>query len=173
MVDYFNENMLSLNLSKSKYLIINGKEYDYKCDIVMKNGVLPYKHVVKYLGALISDTGSIKTDVDLYVKEKRPDLTIKFSNFCKKNYLAPLSVKLQVLLSCVCSVLIYSAETWGNVNNKELESLYRQGIKCALSIRNNVNNEIVYLESDLYPLIIRIKFQQTNFWRSMQEMIIT
>ena len=92
---------------------------------MLRNGLLPYKNVAKYLGALISDTGSIKTDVDLYIKEKRPDLTIKFSNFCKKHFLAPLSVKLQALHSCV---LIYGAETWGNINNREVESLYRQGM---------------------------------------------
>ena len=70
IVDYFEENMLALNLSKSKYLIINGKEFDFKSDIIMKNGILPYKPVVKYLGILISDTGNIKTDVGLYIDEK-------------------------------------------------------------------------------------------------------
>ena len=137
----------------------------------MKNGILPYKSVVKYLGILISDTGNIKTDVGLYIDEKRTELTIKYSNFCKKHFLAPLSIKLQVLHSCVCSSLVYGAETWGDVINQELESLYRQGIKCALSIRNNTNNEIVYLESGLYPLSIRIKAQQINFWIALQELI--
>ena len=45
--------------------------------------------------------------------------------------------------------------------------MYRQGIKSALSVRESVNNEIVYLESGEFPLEIRISAAQLKFWVSI------
>ena len=43
VLDYFQANSLSPNLSKSGYLIINGKPDDFKHGIMLKNGVPDYK----------------------------------------------------------------------------------------------------------------------------------
>ena len=167
MLDYFEQNSLSLNLSKSGYLIINGKAEDMKNGILLKNGVLEYKSTLTYLGVLISDTGKIKDDVLAFVNGKRSNLTIKFGNFCRKNFLAPLCVKLKVLNTCVNASVTYGCETWGISKIKELETMYRQGIKAALSVRESVNNEIVYVESGEWPLEIRVSASQIKFWSSL------
>ena len=64
--------------------------------------------------------------------------------------------------------MIYGCETWATANIKQIEVLYRQGIKTALSIRCSVNNEIVYTESGQQPLSVRITKQQLNFWTNLQ-----
>ena len=81
----------------------------------------------------------------------------KFTNFCAINYLAPLVIKLQVLDACVTSSLTYGCETWAGYIPKDVEVLYRSGIKTAMAIQQNTNNEIVYVESNLYPLEHNIK----------------
>ena len=81
MVDYFNENNLSLNLPKSSYLIINGGEEDEKCNLQLNYGVLEYKPTSVYLGAVVSDTRSLTNDIDKFVNGNRPNVTIKFNNF--------------------------------------------------------------------------------------------
>ena len=154
-------------------MIINGKENDLKEPLKLRNGFLIYKSVVKYLGMKISDTGDMKVDMDLNIDSKRSSLTIKFGNFCRKNFLAPLEVKLNVLNSCVSSSITYTCEVWGISNVPKLESLYRQGLKTALSIRNNVNNEIVYIETGEWPLQIKLSKQQLNFWLSIVEITQT
>ena len=58
-------------------------------------------------------------------------------------------------------------------NVQKVESLYRQALKTALSVRNSVNNEIVYVESGEYPLEVRIAQQQIKFWSSMQMLSTT
>ena len=98
-------------------------------------------------------------------------MVIKYSNFCRKNFLAPLDIKLRVLDTCVSSSLIYGCETWGNSNFSNVETLYRQGLKCALSVRSSVNNEIFYVETGEWPLQIRITKQQLKFWLSIQTML--
>ena len=170
MLDYFQENSLSLNLSKSGYLIINGKEGDTKTSLELKNGLLEYKSILKYLGVKISDQGRIDNDVEVFLEEKRCNVTIKYGNFCRKNFLAPLDTKLHVLNTCVSAALIYGCETWGMRHIKKLEVLYRQGLKTAMSIRKTVNNEIVYIESGEFPLYMRVAKQQLKFWKSIQKL---
>ena len=66
--------------------------------------------------------------------------------------------------------MVYGCESWGNYLVPTIDTVYIQGLKTALSIRHSVNNEIVYVESDRYPLTIRIKKQQLKFWLSLQEL---
>ena len=86
MLDYFEENSLSLNLGKSGYLIINGNDSD-RTDLFLKNGVLKYCPVIKYLGVKISDCGILKRDIEMFLDDKRANVTIKYGNFCRKNFL--------------------------------------------------------------------------------------
>ena len=155
MLQYFHDNQLSLNLSKSGYLIINPKSNDLKTTIYLKNGPIEYKNQMVYLGGVISDTGNIDNDVSLYL------------NFCAKNHLAPLYIKLKVLDTCVSSSLCYGSETWGQFKTNMLETLYRSGLRTALSIRNTTCNEITYIESGQYPLECKVKKQQLKFWKML------
>ena len=168
MLKFFNDNSLSLNFPKSSYLIINGKEHDIKCDLELDFGMLEYKSVYEYLGAIISDCGNITSDIERYINGKRANVTIKFNNFLRKNFLAPLSEKLNVLDVCVSSSLTYGCETWGTASIKSIEIIYRHGLKRALSVRQTTNNEIVYIETGRLPLSIRMAKQQLKFWNSIQ-----
>ena len=149
--------------------MINGRN-EAKIDIKLKNGSLAYTSSYTYLGAIITDSGSIKHDVISHISSKRPNLTIKYNNFCKKNFLAPLHIKKMVLDTCVNASLVYGCESWGNYLVPTIDSCYRQGLKTALSIRQSINNEITYIESGSSPLSIRVKKQQLKFWLSLQEL---
>ena len=168
MLEYFDENRLSLNFSKSMYMIINAKDTDLKCDIQLTTGKFEYCKEYVYLGAVITDTGSIFYDIERYVEKKRANVTIKFNNFLRKNFLAPLAIKLNVLDVCVTSSLTYGCESWGTASINSIEVAYRLGLKRALSIRETVNTEIVYTEANRTPLNIRIAKQQLNFWINLQ-----
>ena len=167
MLDYFEENKLKLNLGKSGYLIIKGKNKDTKESIYLKNGELSYKKQIVYLGLLFSDTGIIKHDIDINIKSRRSNVSVKFSNFCSRNYLAPLKIKLAVLHSCVMSSLCYGTETWGNNSSKELETVYRMGLKTVLSVGFNTCNKIVYIETGTHQIKCMIKRSQIQFWSSL------
>ena len=165
MNQYFDDNQLKLNLGKSGYLIINPNEEDIKCRIELMKGSLDYKTDIKYLGVVINDMGSIKQDITATLVQKRNNVTIKFGNFCAKNLLAPLHIKLKVLQACIVSTLLYSCETWSKYTPKSIEVVYRNGIKTALNIRNSCCNEALYIESGLYPLECEIKKRQLKFWK--------
>ena len=132
----------------------------------VNNCYLTYKQVMKYLGIQISDTGSVKKDADLLVDNKRGEIYTKFTNFC--GYLTPLTIKLKVLNTCLISSILYGCACWGSFIPKGLEVTHRIAIKTALGIRNNISNEIVYLESGLYPLDCTIKKWQFAFWLKVE-----
>ena len=165
--EYFDENQLRLNLGKSGYLFVNGKKDDVKSRIELNKGFLDYKEELTYLGVKISDTGNMKEDIVSLLDGKRSNVTIKFTNFCTKNFLAPLDIKIKVLRSCVVSSLLYSCETWSLFMPNSIEVTHRTGIKTALNIRKSCCNEVVYLESGLYPLACEVKKRQLKFWNSI------
>ena len=167
-INFFHKNKLNLNIDKSCFLIINPKKEDRKSDIILKSGVLKYKSKFDYLGVIVSDTGLLREDVKSFVERKNGNVSIKFTNFCQTNKSAPLHVKLDVLDKCAKASLIYGCETWGpNVN--DVERCYRGGLKTALNVRQNLNNEIVHIESGKWPLRARVKSLQLKFWIQMKD----
>ena len=167
MLKYFKDNSMSLNFPKSSYMVINPKEGDAKSDLHLEFGTIEYKAKYVYLGVVVSDTGSIGYDIEQFVESKRANVTIKYNNFLRKNFLAPLPVKLKVLDVCVSTTLTYGCETWGTASVNSIEVAYRHGLKRALSIRESTNTEIVYLEANRHPLHIRITRQQLKFWNTI------
>ena len=74
-----------------------------------------------------------------------------------------------MLDACVTSSLTYGCETWAGYIPKDVEVLYRSGIKTAMAIRQNTNNEIVYVESNLYPLERNIEVRQLKLWKQIND----
>ena len=60
-----------------------------KCNIILPSGILKYKQYFEYLGINISDSGVLKHDIKLFIDKKRPNVSIKFANFCQVNKNAP------------------------------------------------------------------------------------
>lgn len=169
-INFFSQNKLNLNIDKSCFLIINPKKEDRRSCIILNSGVLKYKAKFDYLGVIVSDSGLLKDDVKSFIDRKNGNVSVKFTNFCKTNKNAPLHVKLEVLDKCAKASLIYACETWGrNVN--DVERCYRAGLKTGLNVRQNLNNEIVHIESGKMPLKARIKSLQLKFWLQMKNYI--
>ena len=147
-------------------MIINGKNIS-KMRLSLNNGQLKYVTSYVYLGYTLTDTGLIQKDVDKHIKSKRGNTTVKFMNFCRCNPTSPLSVKFKILDACVNSCYLYGCDVWGNYNCSVIETLHRKALRTALSIRDSVNNEIVYVESGQYPLSCTIQARQLKFWLKM------
>ena len=165
---FIRSNKLKLNVMKSAFTVINSNDPLDRVPIEIEGGFMNYSSKIDYLGIVISDCGSLKQDIKFFLDKKRPNVSIKFLNFCMVNRNAPLCVKLDVLDKCVTSSLLYSAETWGP-NVQDVEFIYRTGVKTALDIRENINNEITYIESNTFPLECKIKSLQLKFWLYLED----
>ena len=165
---FFDMNKLKLNKTKLWFTVVNSRKREDKENIKIEGAVIKYRNYLEYLGVIISDSGSIDTDIKSYLDSKRSNVSVKFLNYCSKNRNAPLSVKLDVLDRCVTSSLIYASETWGR-SSEIAETIYRAGLRIALDVRESINNEILYIESGRYPLQCIIKKSQVRFWINMME----
>ena len=128
MVRFFNEKKLSLIIGKSRFMVINGKLDDTKEKLDRKR---------MFELHTISDFGKLKDDFE-------NNITIKFLNFCRSNYMAPVSFQSDVLNACLKSTIVFGYEIWGNSHLDKLEGCYRNATKYAQSVRPSVNNEIIY-----------------------------
>ena len=68
------------------------------------------------------------------------------------------------------SSLCYASETWGD-KGSDVEVVYRYGLRTALGVRQTTNNEIIYIESNKFPLKCQIMKQQLKFWLNVKEYI--
>ena len=135
MVKYCSNNKVVAQLSKCKFIAINGSLED-KETVMLDVGPIKCATEVMVLGSPLTDSGMIQKDLDLHLMERYTNV-IKFFNFIRSNRCAPISITLKVLSSCVLSTLLYNCETFGNKLPKGIEKLYLKLLKCALDVREN------------------------------------
>ena len=73
-------------------------------------------------------TRKLSDDFSLNVNVKRANLSVKYNNFCRKYFMAPLKVKLDVLNICLKSSVLFGCEFWGNSKLERLECSYCKAI---------------------------------------------
>ena len=143
MINFFDDEYMILNMSKSGFMIINPGNTDYKTDIVIQSRILKYKPKQVYLGQLFTDSGNISHDILQMTNSKAGNITIKLQNFLNKNFFAPYSVKKHVLEACINSSLTYGCEAWSYGNISSINTLHRKSIKMILGIGQTITNHII------------------------------
>ena len=164
LINEFTLKKLSLNLSKSGFMIISPDSEADRCNIQLNSGWLKYKVNFTYLGAIFSDQGTVNHDLNLHVHSKNKSVYIKLANFVRNNSYAPLGVKKKVLNTCLTAAILYGCETWSSTSLHELETLYRKAIKITFSIRKSTPSEVVYIETGFNELKAEIYKRQHKFW---------
>ena len=163
LINEFMLKKLSLNLSKSGFMIISPDSEADRCNIKLNSGWLKYKVNFTYLGAIFSDQGTVNHDLNLHVYSKNKSVYIKLANFVRNSY-APLVVKKKVLNICLTAAILYGRETWSSTSLHKLETLYRMAIKISFSIRKSATSEVVYIETGFNELKAEIYKRQHKFW---------
>ena len=158
---YCKTNSIILQPTKCYFTVINGDESDKSPLKISETAVVEFKNYLEILGSHISM--NIKLDIELHFK-KRFKNVIKYFNFVRSNKIAPVSVKLKVMKSCVMSTLLYNCETFGPYIPEGLEALYYKMLKVALGVRPNCPNMIVMIESGCLPLECIIRSRQWKFF---------
>ena len=162
MLAYCRLNHISLQVSKCKFIVINGDESDFE-PLVFEGERIENVPFLPLLGSHLSQTGKLEDDLDLHVS-KRYIAVHKFFNFIRANKLAPIPVKLKVLEACVASSLLHNCEAFGSKVPKQLETIYFSLIKCCLGVRSNTPNKLVLIESGMPTLETLIYSRQHSFF---------
>ena len=171
LMHYCRINHLVLQPTKCKFIVINGEEHD-KCSLKVNSMTVENTEAVIILGSPLNQSGNIRDDISSHVSKRFPSC-IKFYNFVRSNKLAQIAIKLKVLESCVMSSLLYNCETFGNCIPRNLEALYIKLIRSALSIRSNIPNDIIFVETGLKSLKALIYARQLQFYRRFRQNLST
>ena len=106
---YYSLNKIQLQLSKCKFIVVNGSDED-KDDFITDMGPISSVSQLTILGSPLTYIGILKDDLDAHLKGRFNNI-IKSFNFIPSNRTAPISIKLQVLSSCVLNAILYNCET--------------------------------------------------------------
>ena len=107
---------------KCEFIVINSKILDKEA-IPFGEITISHAKYLTLLGSNLACTNRLDDDINSdYCSRFRS--CIKYCNFIRSNKLAPLSVKLKVLMTCVITSLLYNCETFSYMIPKVLESQY-------------------------------------------------
>ena len=156
---------MKVNVSKTKFMVINGTAED-KNDLIVQNMIVKVCKYYVYLGSPFSSDGlnssSIKINANLKMCQ-----ALKFVSFCLKNNDIPFYVKKKVFHAAVMSSILYGCESWLNGNIKPMEKVYNMCIKHLLGVRKNTTNTLCLIELGLPPLKALVAQRQRHFFKKM------
>ena len=154
-----------VNVSKTKFMVINGKEED-RSDLVVDNMHVKICSHYIYLGTPFCNSGktssSIKINADIRMCQ-----ALKFVSFCQKNNDAPFYVKKKIFNAALMSSILYGCESWLDGNIKPMENLYNMCIKHLLGVRKTTNTNLCLIELGLPSLKSIIRQRQRKFFKNM------
>ena len=153
---------MSINISKTKFMVINGDGGDQR-PIISNGTTVKYCRYYLYLGAYITDDGNYKSAIDLHVKDKKKHL-LKYISFLQKNCDFPFTIKRRVAEACLFSTILYSCESWCCASFGKLEYLYMSIIKTLLSVRQTTCNNLCLVECGMPSLKAFIRQRQYKYF---------
>ena len=141
---------MSVNIKKTKFMVINNKPVD-KETIICEDINIEYCSSYIYLGSTITDDGTCMSCINAHAKEKQKHV-FKYLVFLNKNKDLPFKLKKQVAESCIISSILYGCETWFTPSYGKIETMYMKIIKGMLSVRPSVCNDLCLLEASMLPI---------------------
>ena len=145
LIEFCKKYEMIINEGKTKLMVINGKRED-RMEIITSNGiVIKHTETYVYLGSPISESGSMKKDLDLHAAQNFKHLN-KFILFCVKNDEMPYEYKKNVFEAVLTSRLMYGCETWLCDNVIQIETMYMSAIKALLNVRQQTRNDVCLVE---------------------------
>ena len=165
MYDFCNSHGMSVNNSKTNFMVVNGTSDD-KEPIIYNNNTISYCHQYIYLGSPFSDDAKPSTAIKIHANIKMCH-ALKFVSFINKNNDVPFTIKQKVFEAALMSAILYGCESWMNGDLKPIEKLYKWCIKQMLGVRKTTNNDICLVELGMPPLRALIKAKQRKFFNKM------
>ena len=153
---------IDINVCKTKIMCF-GRKVNHSFFLNGENIELVDSFV--YLGVTFSRNGrftqAIKHNID---KARKAMFTLR-STFKEK--LIPIDCQIDLFVRTVEPVLLYGTEVWGLENIKILERFRLKVLKQILGIKNSTPSYMVYGETGLQPLIVKIKQRMLNYWYNL------
>ena len=170
---YCDKKYIVANMLKTMYMELNENPYTE----IINTGttrILPVDPSSGYdwLGFHLTYSSDIGKLVDRNIKHKRSNIA-KFYAWLNVNKETPFPFKLQVMYACLFQAILYSCETWGDIEShrESLLLVERNALRAILGIKDSTPEDIVYIEVERNDIMLDIKTRQINFYRKFKENI--
>ena len=119
---WLNVNRLSLNISKTNYILFHpyNKPMKQNIEIKINGNLISEKEYIKYLGVLIDSTLSWKYQISSLCKKVSRAIGVMH----KLKAFVPTQVMKSIYYSLVYSHIIYAIEVWGSTFHTELNKIF-------------------------------------------------
>ena len=172
LINYSEQKYLEINTDKTKYMqLVNVPSME---DIVMDNHIMkavkPEDGYV-WLGFILSYTNNVQKLIETNLNKKKFSLC-RFYSWLEINETTPIKLKLNVLYSCMFASILYSCETWGNIDNiiNELLAIERKALKSCLGVKQGTPNDVIYIELNKPDIEATIMERQFNFFDNFKKL---
>ena len=124
-----------------------------------------------WLGFWLSYADNIPDLIQANLNKKSFNIC-KFYGWLQANQETPIIIKLKVLYSCMFAAILYSCETWGDLEKvtEQLLLMERKALRSCLGVKDNVPNDIVYQELNIPDIIAKIVRQQQEFFTKLMSL---
>jgi hypothetical protein len=131
---------LTINLNKTKYMIIKGKKLDTsEIKISINNNMIERVNEYKYLGVIIDDKLNWKKHQKYINKKLKYLVTLLY----RLRYYIPLNYLLHIIKTNIITIITYSIEIYGNKTNIiKLDKYLKKIINIVTYNKNNNDNKI-------------------------------
>ncbi len=116
---WFKVNKLSLNVSKTNYMIFNGNRRGEECNISIDGMNVNRVHVTKFLGVLVDDKLSWTNQITSVCKNVAKNTSILY----KVKHILNSDSLYTLYCSLVLPYLNYACEIWGNTYQTRINNV--------------------------------------------------
>ena len=144
--NWFSSNKLTINPSKTEYMINGRVQNENLFDIFLNDTPLSKTNSVKYLGVFIDDQLNWRTHIESLEKK----LSTACALICKLRYFVSQSCLLKYYYAHVYSHLQYAILAWGSANQsalKKLNVLHRRAVRL-MTLHGPLKNFFKYNPED-------------------------
>ena len=150
-----------INEGKTKFMVINGSDED-KLPIHLNKLTVKHTQSYIYLGSPISETGSMKNDLQRHANLNFKQLN-KFIIFCKNNDEMPYEFKKKVFDAVITSKLLYGCEAWLCEKFIKIDALHMSAVKALLGVRKQTRNDVTLVEGGINNVTKIVNERRNNF----------
>ena len=132
--EWVNSNKLSLNISKTNYMVFKRKNYRVHVpdDIIINNNIISRVYTIKFLGVILDSHLTWEKHIN-YIRNK---ISKSIGIINKVKRLINRSTFITMYYSFIYPYLSYAIELWGNSSKYNLDALFRQQKKIIRMICN-------------------------------------
>ena len=161
---YFEQNLLTINLTKSKIMIFqNGGRNSKKEKWFWGNQPIEIVKTYKYLGVHFSSSGSFTHHCNKAINKSLLATNSMWPILTKAN-IKSMKTRFNLFDSLVKSVLIYSSPIWAPGHEDSIERVQSNFIKKTLHLNPMTPSYILRLETGRRPLSLNIFKNTIRFW---------